>query len=190
MWWESWDNSKSKPRMCSGLRAQGSALIGLTYYLMHVIHIIMCNTPRCVKLLTMCWLLKMCDTFWWMCRPSSSCVALPHLGSVLLFVYPQCNRCHSICMTFQISLYLMILICHCVPDLDCSISLSKNNLTAILGKCNSLRPYTFCVTLQLSLYLTRCCIPYPKIHNYIVIRSGDNSTAILGEHNRIHFRAI
>ena len=47
-----------------------------------------CGTPRCVKPPTMCWnfvdvrhILVDVSTF-------TSCVALPHLGSVPLFVYP------------------------------------------------------------------------------------------------------
>ena len=51
-----------------------------------------CGTPRCVKPPTMCW--NFVDVRHILVDVSifTSCVALPHLGSVPLFVYPQTGK--------------------------------------------------------------------------------------------------
>ena len=53
-----------------------------------MIHELKCSTPRCVELPTMCWTFS--DVWHILVDVSTftSCVTLPHLGSVPLFVYP------------------------------------------------------------------------------------------------------
>jgi hypothetical protein len=51
---------------------------------------IKCTTPRCIKLPTMCWTFSSVRHNLVDVSTFTSCVTLPHLGSVPLFVYPPC----------------------------------------------------------------------------------------------------
>ena len=55
---------------------------------MTAIRALKCGTPRCVKLPTMCWNFVDVQHIFVDVSTFTSCVALPHLGSVPLFVYP------------------------------------------------------------------------------------------------------